>query len=75
MTTRPTPRTYEEFEDQCGLSSSSPEAYYAESAWNHALKEALDLIMKCSKTESTSGGLAAMLDAEISSINTDFYGT
>ena len=67
--------TYEAFENKCGLSASSPEAYYAESAWNHALKEALDLIMKCSKTESTAAGLAAMLDVEINSINTDFYGT
>ena len=67
--------TYEAFENKCRLSASSPEAYYAESAWNHALKEALDLVVACSKTETTAVGLRVMLEDEIRAINTGFYGT
>lgn len=66
-------KTYDEFEAKCQISGSSPEAYYAESAWNHALKEALRLVEECAKTEGTVGGLVMMIHEEISAINTDFY--
>lgn len=68
-------KTYEEFENERGLSGCSPEAYYAECAWNYALKEALRLVEECAKTERTVGGLVLRLQDEIGAANTDFYGT
>jgi hypothetical protein len=65
-------KTYKEFEDKNRLSPLSPEAHYAESAWNCALKEASRLVNVCAKTGITVEGLVATLQDELSAITTDY---
>ncbi len=66
-------KTYEEYENKCGISCSSLESYYAESAWNHALKEVRRLVNECAKSNHSVGELVARLQEEINTIDTDFY--
>lgn len=36
--------TYSEWEEKQGLNGASPEAHYAEMAWNQALKDAISIV-------------------------------
>lgn len=56
---------YNEWEAAQEFSPVSPEAYYAEAAWQAAIKEARRIILAAYPTESTSAGLAMMLDTEL----------
>ena len=67
------PKNYEEFEEVCGYSPSSPEATYAELAWNHAILRAIRIVYQCSPTEKTVGALVGMLHDELHAIDTGFY--
>ena len=57
--------TYEEWEERQHLSPSSPEAYYAEAAWNAALREVHKLVMAAGSAENTVAGIVSLLDSEI----------
>lgn len=56
---------YDEWEATQKFSPVSPEAYHAEAAWRAAIEEARRVILAAYPTESTSVGLAMMLDAEL----------
>jgi hypothetical protein len=63
--------TYNEWEAQQRLSPSSPEAHAAEVAWNAALTEVRRLVAAGAAAESTSNGLAVLLETEIDALTTD----
>lgn len=55
-------KTYKELEEQLGISPYSPESYYAEIAWNAALKNVVEL----TKTKSDVGEIVSVLEGSIS---------
>ncbi len=61
----PMAMNYRQWEATQPFSPASPEAEYAEAAWTAAVEECRRLIMSARPTESTSAGLAMMLDEEL----------
>ena len=62
---------YDAWEQRHQLSPSSPEAYYAEKAWNAAIRKARHVVHAAALAESTVGGLAALLEEELIALDTD----
>jgi len=66
--------TYDEWVQAQNISPSSPEAYYAELAWNEAFQTALFFVHAGAKVEKDVVGLAVLLDEEFTHLNTGFRG-
>lgn len=64
--------TYDEWEKGQRLNPVSPEASAAEAAWNAALQSVRNAIRAAAATEATVGGLVAMLEEELSALETPF---
>jgi len=66
--------TYNEWEQEQNISPSSPEAYYAELAWNAAFQLALSFVHAGAKVEKDVIGLAVLLDEEFTHLDTGLRG-
>ncbi|MBP8275288.1 MAG: hypothetical protein KAX55_00145 [Propionivibrio sp.] len=63
--------TFQEWEQTQPISPVSPEAYYAEEAWNAAVIEVRRLLCAASGAEKDVGGLVLLLDTELEAMLSD----
>lgn len=63
--------TYQEWEQTQPISPVSPEAYYAEEAWNAAVSEIRRLLSVAGGAEKDVGGLVMLLDTELEAMLSD----
>ena len=64
--------TYDEWEESQRISPSSPEAYYAELAWNVAIQEVLKIVNATANAETTIKNLIILQNEEINHLDTGF---
>lgn len=57
--------TFDEWEELKKISPNSPEAYYAEMAWNAALNEAIRIVESTRTVESTINNTITLITTEL----------
>ena len=62
---------YDEWEATQDFSPASPEAHYAERAWNAAVSELRRLVKAAGEAESTIAGVVMLLDEELTAMESN----